>query len=397
MTEETIARLLTSAAEDVRPSQPAAASWERAARVRRTRRAAGAAALAVALLSGGAAVALRPAAEPRPTATASPSAAPSASPSAAPVVTPPAELHYPGHPLGRLLDPPVAPLSTRPVRQALALYQPIDRNTRAGGVIRVLGDDGFVRTLDVVTPGPTRDRGGNEAAALKPGTLSPDGRTAAFAQTGGLILVDLTTATSRRVTLDGYLELVVWSGDRVLVGGDDRTYAVDPASNTATPIDVSTWDVVAPDPATPADTLLELSGGRSGIVLTRKSAQDGALRAAGSAGWSTDLPTDYEINEFYGHGWQHGFQVARAAWLKASQFDGVEGVALLDTRTDHVTRLLDLGREGRYKACCEVLGWDARGGVLLRHNPGGIIRWQPGTGEVTGVLPELPGQVSLAR
>ncbi|MEK8108814.1 hypothetical protein NKG94_35840 [Micromonospora sp. M12] len=79
--------------------------------------------------------------------------------------------------------------------------------------------------------------------------LSPDGRSAAFPQAGELVMVDLTTAAVRRIPLSGYVQLVVWAHDRVLVGGDDRTYAVDRTTGAASTIDVSTWELIAPDPA----------------------------------------------------------------------------------------------------------------------------------------------------
>ncbi|MFI7519369.1 hypothetical protein OG994_24520 [Micromonospora globbae] len=395
MREEELRRLLTVAAEDVRPSHPAGTAWERARRVRHTRRAVGAAALAVALAGGGTVFALRPPVGPPPI-VADPSVTDLTPTHAPPVQRPPATLAFRADPLARLTDPATAPLSREPVRRALALYQPVDAEYRADGPVRVLGDDGVVRSLDVVDLEPTRDAGGNEAPALKPGVLSPDGRTAAFAQTGELVLVDLTTAGVRRVPLDGYLELVVWAGDRVLVGGDDRTYAVDRSSGAAARIDVSAWDVSAPDPAAGRGAaLVELSGMRDGLTLRSRSAGDGALRTEQRVGQG-DLPASYRVNEFYGRGWLRGDRVARAAWITSREIDGAEGVAVLDARTGAVAHLLDLGRD-RTKGCCEVLGWGDGGTVLLRLAPdAGLARWDPETGEITGVLRELQGLVSLA-
>ncbi|MGC5018782.1 hypothetical protein [Micromonospora sp. DT47] len=391
MIEEKLHRLLTAAAEDVRPSHPALRGWERARRTRRARRAAGAAALAVVLLASGATLALGLADAPAPTRPASPTPGPV--PSASPVQRPPAELSYPGDPLSRLGDPVGATLSARPVRQALALYQPVDHETYTGGVIRVLGDDGIVRSLDVVTPSATRDRHGNEAPALKPGQLSPDGRTAVFPQTNELILVDLTTATVRRVPLDGYLELVVWIGDRVLVGGDDRTYLVDPVSREAGRVSGSIWETVAPDPATRPTRVAETSGMRDGLTLRSRAMPAGTLQDQRRIS-SAALPRPFQVNEFYGRGWQRGGRIAQAAWITNGVIDGAEGVAVLDARTGAVTQLLDLGRDNRSKGCCEVLGWDGDD-VLLRLD-GQLVRWRPETGEVTGVVRALAGMVALA-
>ncbi|MFY1597327.1 hypothetical protein [Micromonospora sp. WMMD737] len=391
MREEELHRLLTVAAEDVRPAHPAATGWERAGRVRRARRAAGATVLAVALLTGGTALALRPAAPPTPATTATPEKNPTPHP--VPVQTPPADLAYPGHPLGRLGDPVGATLSTRPVRRALALHQPVDPGTGVAGRIRVLGDDGVVRDLDVVTPAPTRDAGGNEAVPLKSGSLSPDGRTAVFAQTDEVIVVDLTTAAVRRHPLKGYLEHVLWSGDRLLVGDDDTTYELDRITGVARKLPVSPWDAVTPDPAAPPNLPLELGGTPPNLTEVRWT-HDETQRSYGPVDFRA-LPPGHRVDEFYGRGWQRGDRVARAGWITTDTMGGLEGVALLNADTRIVTHLLDLGRD-RWKGCCEVLGWDSDGAVLLRHDPGGLLRWRPETREITGVTRNLFGAVSLS-
>ncbi|MFJ6163688.1 hypothetical protein ACIQH6_01090 [Micromonospora orduensis] len=393
MNEQDLRRLLTISVEDVLPSQPATAGWDRARRTRRTRRAVGAVALAVALIGGGTVAALRPPADPGPDHPVAPT--PTVEPThAGPVQRPPAELTYPPDPLARLADPPTVPLSERPVRQALALFQPLDEEARAVGPVRVLGDDGVVRGLDVVTLAPTRDAGGNEAAAVKPGVLSPDGRWAAFAQTNELIMVDLTSAGVRRIPLDGYLELVVWAGDRVLVGGDNRTYAVERDTDTASSVDVSAWDVVAPDPSAGREAaLIELAGEWGGLTLRSRTA-DGKVRPEQRITHDA-LPAPYQVNEFYGRGWLHGGRIAIGAWIVSGEIDGAEGTAVLDARTGAVTHLLDLGRD-RAKGCCPVLGWDNKGAVLLRLEPAGLARWNPETGEITGIVRDLRGVVALA-
>ncbi|SCE86538.1 hypothetical protein GA0070607_2534 [Micromonospora coriariae] len=389
MNEQDLRRLLTVSVEDVRPSHPATAGWERARRTRRTRLAVGAVALAVALIGGGTVAALRPPADPPPDQSVAPT--PTVEPShAPPVVRAPAELTFPPDPLARLSGPATVRLSERPVQRALALFQQLTEEYRADGPVRILGDDGVVRSLDVVTPAPTRDEGGNQAPAVKPGVLSPDGRSAAFAQTDELIMVDLTMATVRRIPLDGYLELVVWASDRVLVGGDDRTYAVDRVTGAASEVDVSAWDLVAPDPAAGRDAALVEVGGLTLRSRTREGTVRSEQRITGSA-----LPSPYQVNEFYGRGWLHGERLARAAWITNDEIGGAEGVAVLDARTGAVAHVLDLGRD-RWKSCCEVLGWDNEGAVLLRLQPTGVARWHPETGEITGVVRDLPGVVALA-
>ncbi|WP_030487628.1 hypothetical protein [Micromonospora chokoriensis] len=396
MNEHELRRLLTVSVEDVLPSQPATAGWERARRTRRTRRAVGAVALAVALVGGGTVAALRAPTDPSPVPPVGPTVIPTTDPTPAGTVQrPPAELTYPPDPLARLGDPATVPLSERPVQRALALFQPLNEEGREDGPVRVLGNDGVVRSLDVVTLAPTRDASGNEAAALKPGVLSPDGRSAAFAQTKELIMIDLTTAAVRRIPLDGYLEQVVWAHDRVLVGGDDRTYAVDRISGAASTIDVSTWELIAPDPAADREApLIEMYGEGASLKLRSRTAQEGELRSEQPV-TSSALPSPYQVNEFYGRGWLHGERLARAAWITSSEMSGAEGAAVLDARTGGMTHLLDLGRD-RSKGCCLVLGWDDNGAVLLRLEPAAVARWNPQTGEVTGVVRDLRGTIALA-
>ncbi|WP_433314650.1 hypothetical protein ACQP0U_00205 [Micromonospora sp. CA-269861] len=394
MNEQDLRRLLTVSVEDVLPSQPATAGWERARRTRRTRRAAGVVALAVLLVGGGTVAALRPPSDPAPPV--GPTVTPTADPThAGPVQKPPAELTFPPDPLARLGDPATVPLSERPVQRALALFQPLDEEYHANGPVRVLGDDRVVRSLDVVTLAPTRDASGNEAPALKPGVLSPDGRSAAFAQTKELIMIDLTTAAVRRIPLDGYLEQVVWAHDRVLVGGDDRTYAVDRVTGAASTIDVSTWELIAPDPAAGREApLIDMYGEGTGLKLRSRTAREAELRSEQPVNASA-LPSPYQVNEFYGRGWLHGERLARAAWITSSEIDGAEGAAVLDARTGAVLHVLDLGRD-RAKGCCDVLGWDNKGAVLLRLEPAALARWHPETGEITGIIRDLRGVIALA-
>ncbi|MDG4778356.1 hypothetical protein O7614_01680 [Micromonospora sp. WMMD961] len=392
MNEQELRRLLTVSVEDVLPSQPATASWDRARRTRRTRRAVGAVALAVALVGGGTVAALRPPGDPPPDQSVAPTVEPT---HAGPVARVPTDLPFPPDPLARLTNPATVRLSERPVQRALALFQPLDEEYHEDGPVRVLGNDGVVRSLDVVTLAPTRDVGGNQAPAVKPGVLSPDGRSAAFAQPNELIMVDLTTAAVRRVPLDGYLELVVWASDRVLVGGDRRTYAVDRDTGKANEIDVSPWDMIAPDPAAGREAaLIEVIGEQGGLTLRSRTAREGTIRSEQRISGDA-LPVPYQVHEFYGRGWLHGERLARAAWITSSEMQGAEGVVVLDARTGAVAHVLDVGRD-RWKGCCEVLGWDNKGAVLLRLQPNGVARWHPETGEVTGVLRDLPGVVALA-
>ncbi|WP_089154793.1 hypothetical protein [Micromonospora sp. NBS 11-29] len=389
MNEPELTRLLTRAVEDVRPTRPSSAGWERARRVRRARRAAGAAAVAVALIGGGTTAILHRAGPP-PVTPAHPTVSPATS--APPVQRPPATLDRLDDPLDRLGDRVGAPLSARPVGRALALRQPIDPDTGEAGVIRVLGDDGMVRDLDVVTLAPTRDADGNQAVPLKSGSLSPDGRTAAFAQTGEVVVVDLTGPAVRRYPLTGYLEHVLWAGERLLVGDNDTTYELDRRTGAARKLAVDPWGLVVPEP-THAGDLTALGGVEDTLAVRRFPAAGGTpqRRPVGTDG----LPSGYRLDGVYGRGWQRGDRIAQAGWTTTGSMSGGEGVAVVDARTGAVTHLLDLGRDRLAKACCEVLGWSGDGAVLFRYDVGGLARWQPETGEVAWVARDVPGQVAL--
>ncbi|WBC13198.1 hypothetical protein O7600_18790 [Micromonospora sp. WMMA1998] len=150
-------------------------------------------------------------------------------------------------------------------------------------------------------------------------------------------------------------------------------------------------DLVVPEPTRPGD-LLAL-GAEDGLSVRRYPGTGGAPQQHQVG--TGDLPPGYRLDEVYGRGWQRGDRIAQAGWTTTGTMGGAEGVAVVDARTGAVTRLLDLGREDRAKACCEVLGWSADGAVLFRSDPTGLARWRPGTGEVDLVARDVIGPVSL--
>ena len=408
MDDDQIRRLLLDSADPVPPPALAAASWQRAQRVRRTRRATAGAVATVLLLTAGTTVALRHAgvgpAPTTPGVTATGPATPEPTDAGAAVHRLTGGPPVVANPLRRLGDRATTRLSVDPVRRALALHQTVDPATGTAGEIRVLGDDGVIRVLDVGYLANTRDQAGNEAAALKSTSLAPDGRTAAFPQTGALVLIDLTTARTRSVPLAGYLERIVWTGHRqLLVAAEDASYLVDLGGPAAavTPVklpvddpELAAWDIVALDPAAPEPGTVTEVGGMTGRLTLRTRSlpeRDLLVDRPVSVG---PLPESYRVNEFYGQGWRSGDRIARAAWTATPTFDGAEGVAVLDRRTGEVTHLLDLGRD-RMKGCCEVLGWE-QGSVLFRLSPGGLARWSPRSGRVDGLTGPVNGPVSLA-
>ncbi|TWP46757.1 hypothetical protein FKR81_34805 [Lentzea tibetensis] len=87
------------------------------------------------------------------------------------------------------------PLRENPVTRALALFQ-----TAASAPVLVLGEDGFLRSLDVPA---TATSSGEPVWAMRPTSLSGDGRTAVFPQRDAVLIVDLTTGLSRSVPVPG--------------------------------------------------------------------------------------------------------------------------------------------------------------------------------------------------
>lgn len=291
------------------------------------------------------------------------------------------------------------PLSRRPVRRAVAVFEPGRAEGATGPApLYVLDTDGTWAVVDVVDLGFTRDVGGNRADPLRPTAISPDGRRIAVAQTDVVLVVDVTTGGVDRIPLPGYNEQVLWHSDDVVLvthdtdDGRTATYAVRWQAKTAQRVvaGLSVWNTVAARSGGAALELRGQVGGESGdepFTLTewRLDAPDPLRRTpvdfSGVAG--------YRITEWYGPalGSPGGDLVVRSGWAAALGFDGVEAVAVVDARTGVVRRLLDFGRGDRWKGCCWPLGWADGNTVLLRTEPEGLIAWDLRTGRIALVGP----------
>lgn len=299
------------------------------------------------------------------------------------------------------------PLSQRPVLRAVAVVEPAG----AEGATRpeplfVLDTDGSWARIDVVEPTFTRDFGGNQAHPLRTTAISPDRRLVAVAQSGEVLVIDVTTARVHRVPLAGFNEQVLWRSDDILLVTHDAdewstaTYAVDWRAGTATRVvaGLSVWNAVVPDGDGP---LLELRG------LVGAESGNGPVTVAE---WELDreapvrrVPVDFgalghhAVNEWYGPALREGDLVVRAGWGRSPILDGgAEMVAVVDVRTGAVRRLLDLGRD-RSKSCCQPLDWVDGHTVLLRTDREGLLAWDVRTGAVNRVVDgPLDGTVALA-
>ena len=116
----------------------------------------------------------------------------------------------------------VVPLSTSPVRRALALVQPHDESM-SGDSVLALGDDGRLRRLEGYPLGSNPDS--VRIGTLTATSLSPDGRFAAFPHRDKVVVVNLTDGTHRQYTLGGFNVLVRWHPDsrHLVAGGTNRS------------------------------------------------------------------------------------------------------------------------------------------------------------------------------
>jgi hypothetical protein len=411
MSQERLAQLLAEVADDVDAPHLAEASWARAGVLRRRRRVVIPMVVAVVALAIGVGSIALPRVQTRPDVT-SGSATVSSTPQPGPAVVDRMPEDLPGRagvPLPSVPDLTGAiKLSVSPVASAVALYEPVDPQTAKGGPIYVLGSDGRLRLLDVVSLKPTRDAAGNEAIPLKNGSLGPHGVTAVFAQTDKVVIVDLQTAKVREIPLPGFNEFVVWQGDAgILVGQDAAAFAVDQATAKARRLGLTLWDlatdVTGGSAAEPIDD-------HARLVELRSVWVDGVEREPPTMRvWSPDLsrverqvtvdmaklPDNYAVNEWYGRAWRLGDLVVRSGWIRNSVMSGAEGVSVVDVRTGAVVRLLDLGRN-RNKGCCEALGWLDPQTVVVHTDREGIVAWDIRTGAISLVAGRFPGRVTLS-
>jgi hypothetical protein len=107
-------------------------------------------------------------------------------------------------------------LSQDPIDHALALIG------GAGATVGVVGEDGRLRRLDGVALEPTRYPDGYGDSPVKHGSLTADGRLAAFPQPDAVVVVDLASGNARRFDVPGTNARVSWRPDQrqILVGRD---------------------------------------------------------------------------------------------------------------------------------------------------------------------------------
>jgi hypothetical protein len=380
-----IARLLEEAAAHVPPPQLAEASWAGVVRARRRRRVAvgGSAFVAAALV---AAIAIPLAGRP---ATVAPPGSPAST-----AATPPVDRVLPQPPdrydvrLPRsttdLADAKV--LAAGSLVRADALFEPAPSAEQPRPVYALF--DGVPYRLDVplrwVTLGERQF-----SPPLRPGSLSPDGRRAAFPQPDAVVIVDLRTAVASTIPLPGLNEDVLWHDARsVVVAQAGRAFLVDAVNGQASGV-AARFD--------PADTL----GGQplvelppdigSGLTLREWEPTEGSPRRTIAVDQRDVRP--YAVTGWSGPAHRSVGLIVRAAVVRSPDGPGTPAVAVVERGSGRVVRLLLADRPGADWGA--PLGWLDAHTVLLRQDVEGLITWDTRSG-MTGSVRALPGTFAFA-
>lgn len=409
MTEQRLTTLLHELADDVKAPDLAARAWEIAGRRRKRRAvtlAAGAGLVAASLVVGVLLVQSPNGSDQRRVtgASSSPPSAPAA-PQLAPARSAEVTLPFLATILPQVIDTSASAvaatptLSADPITRASALVEPWSEGATPGPVL-VVGSDGGVRRLDVALAW-VADSGGNKQLPLDSGSLAPDGVQAAFAQRNAVVIVDLTSGTSRRVTVLGFNERVTWSPDsqRVLVAGASGESLVTLATSS-----VAGVPGMAPGPlgVLPAVTQVFLDHWRWADLW-----QDGSVamqsEGASSPGSSSGVRG---VAEWWGQAFASGGLVAAGGFSSGLHVEGASSsdpqvIAVFNPSQPAAARLLAFDWEGRNKGCCSVVGWLGTSTVLFTSEGGSdptrVLAWDWRTGQVLRVSQlTAPSVVSLA-
>jgi hypothetical protein len=298
-------------------------------------------------------------------------------------------------PLGELLRLPDDPadLRVRPVHQIAAIVL----SQQDSGHYRPLlldGDGHWAEAkVDLLA---VRVGAAGFGPPLSPASVSPDGRLAAFAQPGAMVLLDGATGDVRRFELPSEdLRSVGWLPDseRVLVSGVNVAYRVlvGPGGSGEQPV------AVVPGSRDPASVTapyrLEADAGHLSL-----------MRYGVSGGWSVQSRTQLPTTGWYGQTFTSVSWAARV--FQAAQLPEVSSttpppqvVAAISTVEKVPSRLLVLTRTSsrtagqttpqvRAPGCCSVLGWYDDRTVLLQVNgdrSGWILGWELTTGTIRRV------------
>jgi hypothetical protein len=306
------------------------------------------------------------------------------------------------------LDPArAAPLSSHPAPWARLLTQP-DGPTQPGGApsdVFALTADYSWRRIDVGALTSTVDPVGEAQPALDPTSLSSDGRHAAFAQRGAVVVVDFAAGAARRIVLPGVNQDVAWLGQQLLVTQETVTFLLGP-DGTARRQPYRGRDVAAPvddDPTARVDQpaeLLQVSLTASHRLELRRWPSSRAAGVGAGAGRLDDrVPVAVPVTEvaylagWSGPAWRRGPLVARAAVVSdapTSQPPGlpVGRILVVDAGTG-VAQLVSVA--GAFAAPgARVLGWHLGTTLLVEVDGRRVLGYDLRTGQAYRVTAGPP-------
>jgi hypothetical protein len=284
------------------------------------------------------------------------------------------------------IDPagPAPPLAGRRPYSAAALLQQY-RDTGDAPVL-VLGTDGTMRTLDLITFTRTGDADGNQRPVVSGAALTADGTRAAFPQRDRVVVVDLAAGSAYDLPVAGFNEAVRWWGGQLLVSQADAVLVVGPLGSDITPAPYPFADLVAPS------TEVELTG-----LLPADGTRPATVRR-----WPAGGPVDRPITgagadaRWSGDGWAAGNRLARAARLPGEA--GFGRVFVVDATTGATVRSLRVpcASPQPSDACASVAGWSPEGMVLVevRGSSRWLLAWDAGAGRQFQVTEVLGGPVA---
>jgi hypothetical protein len=307
------------------------------------------------------------------------------------------------------LDPPAdaPPVTSRPLSHAVLLFLPAGaangsqiryayaygEGSRDGGSGN--GVFGWVRVqVDLAV---TYGADGRTMIPVGAGSLSPDGKRAAFAQPDAVVLVSLTNGERTRIPVPGPNEDLSWlvDNERMFVSSASVTWLLDLTTTSRVRVPVA------------GGKLTPLVGGGSGqTTLTLPPGQPPLITVYDDAGTkqldrlSVDL-AGATVTALDGHGRRYGNLIAQAVTARVGSSSHVL-VLVVNYGSGQVTRVLDLG-PGRLDDCCLVTsigpagvnGSDA-GLVGLYTRQEGLLSWRLSDGTVTRLTPPAAGILALS-
>ena len=258
-------------------------------------------------------------------------------------------------------------------------------------------EGGPLVTVDTAVLRTVADEAGNAHVPLGVRAVSGDHRMLVFPQPGAIVVVDLRTAETKRISVpDEHLEWAGWeTGEhlQVIARSADQVWRVDVAGATATRPTEGEGDAAEGaysfryDPAggTPRSLLEWVVGGVRGATVMPWPMVEPWGDTVSSAGVRADGgPPGWIASSFH-------FDANGKGLDTGLVYQGIAAVPFpLPVQGNPQTLLLAFGEDpSRSKGCCRALGWSDDGRWLLYESGDGprqfLMAWNVGTGEVRRV------------